>query len=99
MISSLGHQLGSAGNCILAAIVGFRCGGALALEAAIHCLKIARSTGEAVEGPDQQYDCQEANDDLNAPPHLQFFRVTRTHAGLRRRARGPSSLGSSAKRG
>lgn len=64
------HEMASARNCIFAAIVRFGTRGALALEAALHCFTSARSSGETVERPDQQKNCQKADDDLSVSPHF-----------------------------
>ena len=63
------QQMVCRGNRILAAIVCVCGGDAFALEATRHGLGSARA-GEAVKWANQQYDCQQTDNDLNAAPHF-----------------------------
>jgi len=56
-------------NRIFAAIVGVRGRGAFPFEAAIHCFAVAQAASKTVERPNKQYNCQKADDDMDAPFH------------------------------
>ena len=58
---------------ILAAFVGVRRGCAFALKAAIHRLGIRRVAREAIEGPEQQHNRQEAYHDVSSWLQLESF--------------------------
>ncbi len=74
MVCRLGrYKLVAALNGGLTAVVGIR-RRALALLAAIRSFLIELSTGEAVEGPDQQQDCESGDGDVQATAHL-FFTI------------------------
>ena len=63
------QQMVCRGNRILTAIVRVCGGDAFAFEATSHRLA-GSHIGEAVEWADQQYDCQQTDNDLNAAPHF-----------------------------
>ena len=70
MIRGLGRdKVAVAGNRIFAAIVGFRGRGAFPFQAAIHCFAVAQAASETVERPNQQYNRQKADDDMDSPFH------------------------------
>ena len=69
------HKLIAVWHGVLAAIVGFGCGSAFALETAIRSLLIKPSAGEAVEGPNEQKNCYEGDGDLTTTKHFSFSRA------------------------
>ena len=64
------------GDCILAAIVCVSPGDAFTLQATIQCLA-SPHPGEAVEWANQQYNCQQTDNDLDAAPHFYFQPTTK----------------------
>jgi len=62
-------KLSRFGGCALAALVRVRDRNAFALQAAIRRFAIRGAPNDAIEGPDQQYNCQQANRDVNAAYH------------------------------
>ena len=63
------HKRGTVGHRIPAALVGFRCGSALAFEAALRGLLTGCSSSKAVERPDKQKNCYQADRNVNATAH------------------------------
>ena len=63
------------GDRVLAAIVSIRPRDALALQATIHRLA-GPHAGKAVKWADQQYDCQQTDNDLDAAPHFLSFSLS-----------------------
>jgi len=80
------QQMVCRGNRILAAIVRICGGDAFALEATIHRLA-GSHIGEAVKWADQQYDCQQTDNDLNAAPHFYLQAYHQFDARLRHSSR------------
>ena len=62
------HKLIAVRHGVLTAIVGFGCRGALAFKTAIRGL-LARCSSEAIERPDKQKNCYQADRHVNTASH------------------------------
>jgi len=77
MVGRLGRRkLVIVRGSLLTALIGFRCGSALTLQAALHRLPLRGAAVEAIKGPEQQNHGHQSDRDVKAPSHS-GFRIAR----------------------